>query len=206
MNFKSMTKEESIPYWVSILPIIGYVIFVAEYLFASPNPKWVLVLLIWSFCAALLSLWLIRGGLESHANRIAIGLITTAAVVAITVSILQSEYFSMGMRSRDMAYYNQILWNTLRGDILVGNLNQEELFQPPVSSDFALHVSPFLLAGVLPIYAIFPHFLTLLIIRDLALAAAAWPLFTVARDHMGKLGGLAAVLFYLANPTIMSQI
>jgi hypothetical protein len=213
MSSKSFVKEVAISYWPGILPIVGYLIFVAEYLFAGPNPKWVMVLLLWSLCVVLLSLWLIRGRgalifdfLETHASRIAFGLIIVAAAVAIVVSTLQAEYFTMGARSRDMAYYNQILWNTLRGNILVGNLNQEELFSPPVTSDFALHVSPFLLVGVLPIYAIFPNFLTLLILRDLALAAAAWPLFLVARDHIGKVGGLAAVVLYFSNPTVMSQI
>lgn len=195
-----------------MLPLVGYAIFFAESIFASPNKAWVLALFVWSLGAVGLAWWLVRRSdapvfrvLHDHASRIAIGMISVATIASVAMSVLQAEYFALCDRARDLAYYNQILWNTLRGHLLAGNLNQDLLFRPPVSSDFALHVSPFLLFGVLPVYAVFPSFLTLLIIRDVALAAAAWPLFLMARDHLGRVGALAAVMLYLVNPAVMAQ-
>src|SRR5690606_39645460 len=95
--------------------------------------------------------------------------------------------FAPGVYAEDTAYYGQLLWNTLRGDILVGNLVQERLYSPPVHSDFALHISPVLFA-LLPVYAVAPDHLTLLILRDIALAAAAWPLYTIARSEERRVG------------------
>lgn len=195
-----------------LLPLVGYAIFFAELIFVTPNAKWVFALFLWSLCAVLFASWLAKGSLtqvveflDRHAARIAIGMILVMLVASITVNILQAEYFTMGARARDMAYYSQILWNTLQGHLLAGNLNQDLLFRPPVSSDFALHVSPFLLVGVLPIYFVFPSFLTLLILRDVAMAAAAWPLFLIARQYLGGVGGVAAVMLYFVNPAVMSQ-
>ncbi|MGH7391482.1 MAG: DUF2079 domain-containing protein [Candidatus Rokuibacteriota bacterium] len=199
-------------YALMAVPLVGYVSFLSESLFARPNPAWALALLLWSLGAAAVAAWFISGKaapaftlLDDHAARVVIAMIGVAVVTAIAINIAQAEHFAMGMRSRDMAYYNQILWNTLRGHILEGNLNQEVLFRPPVFSDFALHVSPFLLVGILPIYALAPHFLTLLILRDVALAAAAWPLFLMARERFGGVAGVAAATLYLVNPVVMAQ-
>jgi len=195
-----------------LAPIVGYAIFLSEYLFARPNPRWTLALLGWSIAAALLGVCLLRGraaalatAIDDRATVIVVGMVAVAAVVAIGINVLQAEHFAMGMRARDMAYYNQILWNTLHGRILVGNVNQDVLFRPPVSSDLALHVSPFLLVGVLPVYALAPHFLTLLIIRDVMMAAAAWPLFLLARDRLSGLAGVVAVTLYFLTPAVMAQ-
>lgn len=212
MNAEPSSAKRWMSYALPAAPLIGYAIFLSESLFARPNPAWVFALLLWSLGATLLAAWLLKGRaarvfatLDDHAARVVVGMMCVASIVSVAVNVVQAEHFAMGMRSRDMAYYNQILWNTLRGHVLEGNLNQEVLFRPPVSSDFALHVSPFLLVGVLPIYALAPHFLTLLIVRDVAMAAAAWPLFLIARDRMGGVAGVAAAALYLINPVVMAQ-
>jgi hypothetical protein len=195
-----------------IVPLAGYAIFISESVFARPNPKWALLLLLWALGAAILAWWLACGkagcildSLDRHASRVAMGMIVAAALVLVAVSVWQARYFALSVHAEDTAYYNQLLWNTLHGDFLSGNVQQERLYKPPVSNDLALHVSPILLVGLLPIYLIFPHFLTLLILRDVALAAAAWPLFLLARDRMGGTGGVVAVLLYLSNPAVIAQ-
>lgn len=199
-------------YLAPMLPLIGYGIFIAEVVFARPNPVWALLLFLWAIGATLFAYWLARGGglhvlasLDRHAGMIAFGMIAITAMGFIVVSVLQARYFAIGAHAEDTAYYNQLLWNTLHGHFLVGNVQQERLYNPPVVNDLALHVSPILLLGFLPIYAIFPHFLTLLIVRDIALAAAAWPLFLFARDRIGGTAGVAAVVLYLANPVVIAQ-
>jgi Predicted membrane protein (DUF2079) len=199
--------------WViPLLPLIGYLMWAAEALFAPPNPIWAAALFLWALCAARLSWWLTSKGdrngildfVDRHSSGIATGLIALFAAFFIVVSYLQAAYFAMGAHAEDTAYYSQILWNTLQGDLLLGNVQQERLYSPPVTNDLALHVSPVIFA-ILPIYAIFQSFLTLLIIRDIALAAAAWPLFALVRERMGGTAAVCAVLLYLTNPAIVAQ-
>src|SRR5437588_21490 len=127
------------------------------------------------------------------------------AVAFVAVSVWQARSLAMSVYAEDTAYYSQVLWNTLHGNLLSGSVQQERLYSPPVSSDLALHVAPISLGLLLPAYALFPHFLTLLIIRDVALAAAAWPLFLLARERVGAGAGVAAVVLYLGNAAVLAQ-
>src|SRR5262245_8086431 len=198
--------------FAAILPLAGYAIFICESLFARPSPVWALLLLVWASVAVVLALWLTSSRarrfldtLDRHATAVAFWMIVGMTVVFVTLSCLQSYFFALSAHAEDTAYYSQILWNTLHGSFLSGNVLQERLYTPPVTTDLALHMSPVLLFPFLPIYALFPHFLTLLVIRDVALAAAAWPLFLLARDHIGKTAGVMAVTLYLANPAVIAQ-
>jgi Predicted membrane protein (DUF2079) len=194
------------------VPLAGYVIFISESLFARPSLIWALLLLLWALIAAVLAAWLtsaraqyVLDWFDRNATRVAIVIMLVAALVFLAISSLQSHLFALSAHAEDTAYYSQVLWNTLHGSFLAGNVQQERLYTPPVTSDLALHVSPVLLVVFLPIYALFPHFLTLLFIRDLALAAAAWPLFLIARDSVGGTAGVMAVTLYLANPAVVAQ-
>ena len=195
-----------------LLPLVGYAMFLMEGVFAPPNPTWALLLLLWTLGTSVLAWWLARGGaraiflsLDRHASSIILGMIAIAAVMLVVASIVQARQFALSVHAEDTAYYNQVVWNTLHGNFLSGNVQQERLFIPPVTNDLALHVSPVLYLGILPIYALFPHFLTLLVVRDLALAAAAWPLFILARERLGGAGGVAAAALYLMNPAVIAQ-
>jgi hypothetical protein len=197
-----------------MLPLAGYVMFISEGAVVQLNPLWAGLLLGWAAGATGLAWWLTRSGrgavrildgLDRHSTRVTIGMILATVIVLGGVNILQVRSFALSVHAEDSAYYNQLLWNTLQGDFLAANVQQDRLFKPPVSSEFALHVSPALLVGVLPIYALFPSFVTLLIVRDVALAAAAWPLFLLARDRRGGAAGVAAVTLYLANPAVLAQ-
>jgi len=194
------------------MPLVGYLIWVAEAAIASPQLNWALLLALWTLGALLLGFWLARGGashflncVERNASPITLGMIIVAALCLISVSLLQAHFFAISANAEDTAYYSQLLWNTLHGRFLSGNVQQERLYNPPVSSDLALHVSPILIVGLLPIYALFPHFLTLLIVRDVVLVAAAWPLFLIARERMNGTAGVAAAFLYLANPAVIAQ-
>lgn len=193
------------------LPLVGYALWTVETISGQPNRMWMAALLVYAAAACALGAYLsgpkgrdFLTRVDRRADRLAIGLIAVFALALIAVNVLQSHFFAPGVYAEDTAYYGQLLWNTLRGDILVGNLVQERLYSPPVHSDFALHISPVLFA-LLPVYAVAPDHLTLLILRDIALAAAAWPLYTIARDRMGGAVAIAALLLYLSNPIIVSQ-
>lgn len=190
---------------------VGYLMFLTDSLFARPNLAWALGLLVWTVAATVLVSQLGRPSVsrmldwvDAHAARIALGMIVTTVVIWTAVSVLQARWFALGGHAEDTAYYSQVLWNTLHGKFLAGNVQQERLYVPPVSSDLALHVSP-VLSLLLPLYALAPNFLTLLIVRDVALAAAAWPLFALARERMGGSAGVAAAILYLTNPVVVAQ-
>jgi uncharacterized membrane protein len=195
---------------VVLLPMLGYGIFLGKSLFVSLNPAWAFFLLGWAVAATLLGWWLMRAatsplldGVDRRASQLAIGMIVVAATVTIAVSILQVRSFALA-NAEDTAYYGQVLWNTWHGSFLSGNLQQQRLYNPPVSTDLALHLSGALLMLV-PVYGLLPHVLTLLVVRDLALAAAAWPLFLLARERMGGTAAIAAVGLYLLNPAVLAQ-
>jgi hypothetical protein len=210
MTEDSLRTEQ--PAWKSLaFPLAGCGLFVVVSISTRPSLRWAVLLLAWALGTLVGAWWLTRPGrarawdvLDRHAGRIVGGIVVASALAAITVSVIQARYFALGAHVEDTAYYNQVIWNTLHGHFLSGNLQQERLFRPPVSNDLALHESvvPFL---ILPVYAIFPHFLTILVLRDLALVAAAWPLFLLTRERMGGAAGVAAAVLYLANPAVLSQ-
>ena len=192
-------------------PAIGLLLFLVETVVERPNPLWVTALALW--CAVLTAIVAsfrtprgrgLIAAADRHAGPLAAGLILVSAATFVAVSALQIASFALGAHAEDSAYYGQVLWNTLNGRFLSGNLQQERLYHPAVSSDLALHVSPALLA-FLPAYALAPHPLTLMILRDIAIAVAAWPLFLLARELLGGAVGLAVVVLYLANPAVIAQ-
>jgi hypothetical protein len=195
-----------------LLPLVGYLLFISESIFDDPNPVWALLLFFWALGAAFLSYQIVRGKarwvldrVDRHASGIAVVMIVIMVAALTGVSVLQARSFSLSINSEDTAYYSQVLWNTLHGDFLSGNLQQERIYNPPVLNDLALHVSPALLILLLPIYTVVPDFLTLLIIRDVAIAVAAWPLFLLAREKIGGVAGVAAVILYFTNPAVIAQ-
>jgi len=196
---------------VLLAPLAGYALFLAKSVMVPTNTTWALLLLLWALAATLVAWRLTRADsgildwLERRAAAIATALIVLAAITLVAVSVWQARTAAMSIYAEDTAYYSQVLWNTLHGNLLSGNVQQERLYAPPVSSDLALHVAPVSLALLLPAYAAFPHFLTLLVIRDVALAAAAWPLFLLARQGMGGAAGVGAVVLYLGNAAVLAQ-
>ncbi len=210
----STTSVHSVPYEHRLMlafPAVGFLLFVAEALVERPNPLWVAAIALWSatLTAIVISLQTPTGrtliaAADRHAGRLAAALILVFAATFVCVSVLQTVMFALGSHAEDSAYYGQVLWNTLHGRLLWGNLQQERLYHPAVTSDLALHVSPALLA-LLPAYALAPHPLTLMILRDIAIASAAWPLFLLARELLGGAAGLVAVVLYLANAAVVAQ-
>ncbi|MFS8608929.1 MAG: DUF2079 domain-containing protein, partial [Gammaproteobacteria bacterium] len=193
------------------LPFVGYALWTVEAISGNPNPTWMAALLVYAAVAGAAGAYLTgRNGLDllarvdRRSDRIAIVLIAVFALTLSVVNVLQSFFFAPGVYAEDTAYYTQLLWNTLSGDILVGNLVQERLYDPPVQSDLALHISPGIFA-LLPFYLVASDHLTLLILRDVALAVAAWPLYTVAKERLGGGAAIAAMLLYMTNPIIVSQ-
>src|SRR3989338_4557621 len=96
---------------------------------------------------------------------------------------------------QDLALYNQTLWNSLHGELLKNSTS---------GSNFVTHNSPFLLLLV-PFYAIFPHPLTLLILKTIFLAAAAIPFYLIVRDQWGEKDSLLLVTGFMFYPFLVAQ-
>jgi len=216
LEFEHVRRDESaLAPWESCLvvtaPLAGYGLFIAKALAGPVHVPWAMALLLCAVAATFLAWGLTSSDsrllerLDRNATPIALTLMALMAVGLIVTSVVQARCFAMSVYSEDTAYYSQILWNTLHGRFLAGNVTQGNLYDPPVSTDLALHVSPIVISVLLPVYALFPHFLTLLVLRDVALVAAAWPLFLLARERMGGAAAVAAVVLYLGNPVVLAQ-
>jgi Predicted membrane protein (DUF2079) len=193
-------------------PAAGYAMFIAKSVAIPIDLTWALMLLVWTVAATVMASRLTgsQGGrvldwLDRHATVIAAALIAGVVLSVGLISVLQARFAAMSVYAEDTAYYSQVLWNTLHGDALSGHVQQARLYDPPVSNDLALHVAPISLGALLLAYVAVPHFMTLVIVRDVALAAAAWPLFLLARQRMGGAAGVAAAALYLGNPVVLAQ-
>ncbi len=95
----------------------------------------------------------------------------------------------------DAGLYNQILWNNLHG----------RFFETSTSgSNFATHNSPFLIL-LTPLYAIYPHPETLLVLRTIFLAVSAIPFFLIITNILGKDMAVFLAAGYLLYPFLVAQ-
>jgi uncharacterized membrane protein len=124
--------------------------------------------------------------------------------ILTTALVIFRHYHFNSVFGEDTGYYNQIFWSTLHGQFFTGSLTLGRYSDPVVSSEFAVHNSPFLFA-ILPVYSIYPTFYVLLILRNAALSLSSVPLYTVARDRMGPTAAFFLVIVYLLSPNILLQ-
>jgi uncharacterized membrane protein len=121
-------------------------------------------------------------------RSLALWLLGAAGVVtAISfMSLALNQYWRIQPRY-DTAVFENIFWHTLRGRIGWESIDRV--------THLGVHFTP-TLAVLLPIYAVFSHPITLLVIESLALVAAALPLWWLTRRVTGS--QRAAYVFALA--------
>ncbi|MEZ2345751.1 DUF2079 domain-containing protein [Terriglobus sp. RCC_193] len=114
------------------------------------------------------------------------------------------KYLVFGYVGQDLAYFAQIMHTTLHGHLFWGSLLQDLLYSHTVTTDFAGHNSPIMFL-FLPFYAVFPSPITLLLLRNIAMIACAYPVFRIAMLYTsGRAARLWAVAFLLV-PVILYQ-
>jgi uncharacterized membrane protein len=87
------------------------------------------------------------------------------------------KYQTFSYHDLDLAVANQIMWNTLRGDI----------YYTSVQGGFFLKLhAPFIYILFLPLYALWSSPLTLLLAQTLFLALAGWPIYLIAKRELGN--------------------
>jgi uncharacterized membrane protein len=95
----------------------------------------------------------------------------------------------------DLAQYDQIVWNSLHGRLF----EQTYITDAPVFLNKSF--TPILLALV-PLYAIWPDPIVLLMVQTIALSIVAFPLVWLARKKAGCLAALCIVLAYFLSPVV----
>lgn len=114
------------------------------------------------------------------------------------------KYLVFGYVGQDLAYFGQIMHTTLHGHLFWGSLLQDVLYSRPVTTDFAGHNSPIMFL-FLPFYAAFPSPITLLVLRNVVMAACAYPVFRIAKlSSTDRAARIWAVAFLLV-PVILYQ-
>ena len=106
-----------------------------------------------------------------------------------------TAHLAMVSESTDLAQFDQLIWNSLRGRIL------ENTFVPDAPNFLGKSFVPFLLAFV-PLYAVWSSPIVLLLAQPIALAAGAFPLYWFARKELGRALAFCIALAYLLSPAI----
>ncbi len=134
----------------------------------------------------------------------AIGLGGLGILFAIMTTLAIRKYSVFGYVGQDLAYFGQIMYTTVHGHLFWGNLLQDLIYSQPVSTDFAGHNSAIMLLLV-PFYALAPHPISLLVLRNLILIACAAPVFAIARRSTSNGVAWLWVAVFLLTPAILYQ-
>ncbi len=126
--------------------------------------------------------------LERHAWLLLIGMVALYALIFSAAALYKLNSFWMGF---DLGVHEQVLWNTAHGRIAE--------VSPFGTTDSYLGIDIIIVELLLtPLYALFPHTETLLIVQVVLAASGAVPLFLLARDRSGMAAfGLLGALLYL---------
>ena len=115
------------------------------------------------------------------------------------------KYETFSYYDFDLAIYNQVTWNTLHGDFMYSSIRENVYNMDGVNKRVGIYFkdhAPVILLFFLPIYAVFQTPLTLLMLQTIFLAAAAIPLFLLARRELHGGWGLVFGLVYLIYPAV----
>ncbi len=131
------------------------------------------------------------------ARRWQVGAIVLAgSYIACFIWLTLGRHASYNSTAFDLAFYDQILWNTAQGRLMQFTL--EGVHQ----TNWAFHVEPilFLLA---PLKWLLHDERWLLILQTLVLASGAWPVYRIARRTWKRdWAGAFFALLYLLTPTV----
>jgi uncharacterized membrane protein len=116
-------------------------------------------------------------------------------VFTATFSILGAfQYGALNVPYGDSGYFEEQLWRTMHGEFLVQSMHKDIFLGKHIQLVHLLLV---------PVYIIFPHLLTLVVLQNLAVAAGAVAVYLLARDKLQKPAvALAFALAYLLYPPL----
>lgn len=116
---------------------------------------------------------------------------------AIFSAICAWKYSVFAYHGIDLAYFNQVFWNTVHGHPF------RQTIHPHLSLGDHAEFAILLLA---PLYAIAQDPRTLLVLQSIALALPAWPIFLLAKKRFGhaSLLPLLVAFLWLASPLVQN--
>jgi len=131
---------------------------------------------------------------QDRVNRGAfLAVVTLAAVYGLVFSYLgYLKYQAFSYHDWDMAVYASFCHNAWRGNFF------SSLLGAPF---FGNHLN-LLLLPVVPLYALWHSPCTLLVLQAFALAAAALPLYAIAKKSVGPVAAAVCALLFLVHPAV----
>lgn len=110
------------------------------------------------------------------------------------IAVKQYHHFAH-FNPSDLALYNQIQWNNLHGRFFASSVS---------GSNFATHNSPFLLL-LTPLYALWPHPETLLVLKTVFLGLSVIPFYLIVKTVLGREYTLPLSGAFLLYPFLAAQ-
>jgi uncharacterized membrane protein len=108
----------------------------------------------------------------------------------VWLGLLAYKYYKLNYYDWDLAFFAQAMWNLAHGSAYVSLFDTEF---------FANHAN--LIAFLLvPLYKIFGHPMTLLILKAVSFSAASYVLYLLAKEKLGESLGLCVLWFYWLYP------
>jgi uncharacterized membrane protein len=138
------------------------------------------------------------GALAGRARRVLPHLVVIVLILAYVVrfSVLSIRvYDGYGSPPFDMALFDQGIW-------LLSHFHAP--FVTVMGRDLFGDHTAFILLSVVPLYWIWPHAQLLLVLQTCLLAAAAIPIYLLARKHLSTVIATALTATYLLNPALQN--
>ncbi len=137
--------------------------------------------------------WSIPPAVEKAGPWVLLVAAITAYVIYASVHTIHHHH-SLGTSAFDLGIQENILWNTVHGDVLYSSLMG--------GNYLGIHTSLVLLL-IAPIYALAPTTETLLVLQAMALGSAALPLFLFSRSILeNRWQGLLIATIWLTHPAV----
>jgi uncharacterized membrane protein len=125
--------------------------------------------------------------------RLALALAIAGYIVYVSLHTI-ANHRSLGTAAFDLGIHENLLWNTVHGDPFYSSLMGGHYL--------GVHTSVIVLLTA-PVYALLPATETMLVLQTIALGAAAWPLFLLARRILGsEPQALVVALIWLTHPAV----
>ncbi|MCL4394233.1 MAG: DUF2079 domain-containing protein [Chloroflexi bacterium] len=128
-----------------------------------------------------------------RADRIFLAIVLGYTVVFGAFVILR--YLVFEAATNDLAQYDQLIWNSLNGRLLLNS------YIPDAPQFLGKSFSPILLALV-PLYAVWSSPIVLLIVETLAIGVGSLPIYWLARARLGRPLALVVAAAYFLYPAV----
>ena len=183
---------------LTLIPLAFYVFSILAWS-ASPVLLYAITTAACGYCVLRTTLpgrhrrWTFPASVESAGPWVLLGVAIAAYVIYVSIHTIQ-HHWSLGTSAFDLGIQENILWNTVHGDILYSSLMG--------GNYLGVHTSLVLLL-LAPIYALAPFTETLLVLQTMALGMAALPLFLLSRRILeNKWQGLLVAILWLTHPAV----